>query len=69
MSDVYGNQVREDVSVRAAIGFGSGTVTLTMSPGDMTWTCDMSAETARDLGLALMDAASAIDQRLARKRG
>ena len=68
MSDAYGNQVREDVAVRGRLGFGTGTVTLIMSPGDMKFTCDMDAETARDLGVALMDAANAIDQRLAHKR-
>lgn len=68
MSQVYKSKVREDVDVEASIGFGCGSVRLTMSPGDMAWTCDLDAEAARDLGLALMDAANAIDSRLSKKR-
>lgn len=67
MSQVYKSKVREDVDVEASIGFGCGVVRLTMCPGDMTWTCDLDPEAARDLGLALMDAANEIDRRLTKK--
>ena len=67
MSEVFEKKVREDVSVKGRIGFGVGTVTLEMSPGDMTWMCDMDPEAARDLGVALMDAANELDRRLTKK--
>lgn len=66
--EAYGKHVSDDVEVRGRISFGAGTVTLIMCPGDMKWTCDLDPEIARELGLALMDAANEIDRRLTKKR-
>lgn len=61
MTQVYDNKISDDVEVTADVGYGRG-VTLKVCPGSLSWEWYMEPDQAREIGLALMDAANAVDK-------
>lgn len=61
MGQVYENKISDDVEVTADVGYGRG-VTLKVCPGSLSWEWYMEPDQAREIGLALMDAANAVDK-------
>ena len=58
---VFARAIADDLRVEGTVGYGPA-VTLRVSPGDMKFEFSMDPDVARELGVALMDAAAAADQ-------
>jgi len=60
---VFGRSISDDICVDG-VGGHARTVILRVSPGSMTVEIQLEADQAREIGLALMDAATAVEKNL-----